>query len=222
MKKTYKYLLLAFLITAVAGCTDIDNLKTDEITNNAAVIEWETGEPSDSVVLFGAYPDGQEEIVQDDSLVTFHRIKLTGLKRNTLYYYMVISCNEYEEICFFSEGPNNFTTTDVEIVSRAMKIDSLQILNEYVKPGEDIGTIVRIQNNRNDDLDDVRITIIIPELGIRKRVGPFDIDDNDAIDKEIYLTLPDDVEPGDYIIKIITTNSNQDFRRVKHRYITVI
>ena len=218
MKKTHKYFLLAFLVIIVAGCTSVDNLKVDEITNNAAVIEWETDEPANSTVRFREYPDGQEEVVKDGSFVTSHRIKLTGLKRNTLYLYTVLSRNP--DTRFFS-GPYNFTTTDVEIVSRAMKIDSLQMLNEYAKPGEDIGTIVRIQNNRNDDLEDVRITIMIPELGIRKRVGPFDIDDNDAIDKEIYLTLPDDVEPGDYIVKIITTNSNQDIRRVKHRYITI-
>lgn len=213
-----KYLLFVFILVAIAGCEEVDNLKTDEITNNAAVIEWKTDEPSDSVVLFRAYPDGPEELSQDSSFVTSHSIKLTGLKRDTLYFYTVLSCNE--DICFFSET-HNFTTTDISVVSRAMKIDSLQILNEYAKPGEDIGTHVRIQNNRNDDLDDVRITAIIPEIGVRKRIGPFDIDDNDAIDKEIYLTLPDDVEPGDYIVKIITTNSNQDFRRVKHRYITV-
>ncbi len=211
-----KYFLLAFVLVVIAGC--VDNPKTGEITNNAAIITWETDEPSDSAVIFGEYPNGPEKSVFDSALVESHSIKLTGLKRDTLYLYVVLSCND--EDCFFSEI-YNFTTTDINIVSRAMKIDSLQILNEYAKPGEDIGTHVRIQNNRNDDLDDVRITIIIPEIGVRKRVGPFDIDDNDAIDKEIYLTLPDDVEPGDYIVKIITTNSNQDFRRVKHRYITV-
>ena len=215
-----KYFLLAFILVAIAGCDDVDevdNLKTDEITNNAAVIEWETDELSDSVVLFGEYPDGPEKQVQDNSFVTLHRIKLTGLKRDTSYFYSVMSCNP--GICFFSET-YNFTTTDKSIVSRAIKIDSLQILNEYAKPGEDIGTHIRIENNHNADLDYVRITMIIPELGIRKRVGPFDIDGD--IDKEIHLTLPDDVEPGDYIVKIITTNNNQDFRRVKHRYITVI
>lgn len=214
-----KHLLIAFVLVAIAGCVEsVDNLKINEITNNAAVITWETDEPADSSVIFREYPNGPEEYAYDDSLVTFHRIKLTGLKRDTLYFYIALSSNQDTE---FSSGTYNFTTTDVEVVARAMKIDSLQILNEYAKPGEDIGTLVRIQNNRNDDLEDVRITIIIPELGIRKRVGPFDIDDNDAIDKEIYLTLPDDVEPGDYIVKIITTNSNQDMRRVKHRYITV-
>lgn len=213
-----RYLLFIFILVTIAGCEEVDNLKTDEITNNAAVIEWETYEPSDSAVIFGEYPNGPEKSVFDSAFVESHSIKLTGLKRDTLYLYAVLSCNQ--DICFFSQT-YNFTTTDVSIVSRAMKIDSLQILNEYAKPGEDIGTHVRIQNNRNADLDNVRITIIIPEIGVRKRVGPFDIDDNDAIDKEIYLTLPDDVEPGDYIVKIITTNSNQDFRRVKHRYITV-
>jgi len=211
-----KYFLLTFVLIIIAGC--VDNLRTDDITNNAVVISWETDEPSDSVVIFEEYPDGPEETVQDSALVTAHSIKLTGLKKNTVYRYTVRSCNG--NLCFLSEI-YNFTTTDVNIVSRAMNIGSLQILNEYAKQGEDIRTHVRIQNNHNADLDDVRITMIIPEIGVRKRVGPFDLNDNDAIDKEIYLTLPKDVEPGEYIVKIVTTNSNQDFRRVKHRYITV-
>lgn len=62
-------------------------------TNNSATIAWQTDKPSNSEVRYGrsektpwsAYPS----IVLDNAMVTQHKVVLTGLDAETVYYYRV-------------------------------------------------------------------------------------------------------------------------------------
>lgn len=169
-------------------------------------------------MIFGTNLDFFSNTVSDTSFKKYHEIKLAGLEKNTLYFYTVESCND--NTCYFSEM-YNFTTANINTESKALKIDNLRIINEYARAGEDISLAIRLQNNRNDDMNDVRVTIVLPEIGIRKRIGPFDLSDDDEINKQIHLTLPDDVMPGEYVAKITISGNDGKIRRVKHRYVTV-
>ena len=79
--------------------------------------------------------------------------------------------------------------------------------------------LVNLENNGNVNLDNIRLTFVIPELDIRMRVGPFDIKRNKEITKLIILDIPYWAEPGYYDIR--ATASNGDVRRVKHREILI-
>jgi uncharacterized membrane protein len=59
----------------------------------------------------------------------------------------------------------------------------------------------------------------VPDLGLVKRAGPFDLDDGKEELKELYLELPEWAEPGDYDIRI--TVSSKDIERTLHRVFTI-
>ncbi|MFH1641590.1 MAG: S8 family serine peptidase [Nanoarchaeota archaeon] len=104
-------------------------------------------------------------------------------------------------------------------INNNVKISSAKIINDYIQPGEDLQTKVSIENEGNTDLDDVKITLVIPELALRKRIGPFDLDEGDDITELIYAQMPDNTPPGEYLVRI--TISNDKVKRVRHRSIIV-
>jgi parallel beta-helix repeat protein len=69
----------------------ISNLKNATVSDISAVITWITDEPSDSLVKFNTSSGSYKYNQSDSSLVTFHRIVLTGMSPNTTYYYVVNS-----------------------------------------------------------------------------------------------------------------------------------
>ena len=91
---------------------------------------------------------------------------------------------------------------------------------EYVKAGDDLEVTVDLSNEGDMDLDSVTIQVIIPELGLRERIGPFDINKNDYKLKKILVHIPEHSKAGDYDVRI--SISNDKIRRIKHRVITVI
>jgi len=90
---------------------------------------------------------------------------------------------------------------------------------EYLSVGEVLGTGVRVSNIYDIDLEDVRVTVGVPDLGIMKRAGPFDLDSGDNELKNLYIEIPEWAEPGDYYIRIDI--SNDEIQRVIHRVFTV-
>ena len=78
---------------------------------------------------------------------------------------------------------------------------------------------INANNDGTEDLDDLSVKVIIYDLGIVLQTNSFDLQDGDRDGKFIFWDAPN-VEPGDYLARI--TVSNDDVRRVKHRYITIV
>ena len=103
----------------------------------------------------------------------------------------------------------------------SIRIGNIGLSEEFISAGETLETTTYLENNENYmNLKNVRITYIIPDLGIRKRVGPFDLKRNKDVLKKINLEIPPDTPPGEYDLRI--TVSNGQFNRVKYRVITVV
>ncbi|MBD3248777.1 hypothetical protein GF336_01915 [Candidatus Woesearchaeota archaeon] len=76
-------------------------------TNQSANITWDTDENANSSVNYGLSTSlGTIESLDDST--TSHKIQLTPLTNNTLYYYNVTSCDASNNCK--TEGPFNFTT----------------------------------------------------------------------------------------------------------------
>ena len=137
---------------------------------------------------------------------------------------------------YYSEGEEkwslNFETLDVDfgskdgvmispVTSNSVRVGRIGITDEPINAGEELKTTTYLENNKEYmDLKNIRITYIIPDLGIRKRVGPFKLKRNKDIIKDIELEIPPDTPPGEYDVRI--TISNGQFKRVKYRVITVV
>lgn len=67
------------------------------IDAHSAIVEWETDEPSNSVVVYGVNRqswDQYSEVAQDDKMVTQHSVTLTDLDQLTTYYLRAGSFDE--------------------------------------------------------------------------------------------------------------------------------
>lgn len=93
------------------------------------------------------------------------------------------------------------------------------ILNE-VQSGFMTGYL-DLENVGDADINRMRITVSVPELGIRSRVGPFDLEQGDYYTRSLYMEVPSYVQPGAYLARITFSSTEGGFREVKHRYLFV-
>lgn len=66
----------------------ISEVATANITSTSATVNWTTDEPSNSVVNYGT-TTALGSTISDVAMVTSHSLNLTGLAKNTTYYYEV-------------------------------------------------------------------------------------------------------------------------------------
>jgi hypothetical protein len=93
------------------------------------------------------------------------------------------------------------------------------ISKEYLVIGEELITNVMLDNVGESTIEQVKINVLIADLGVRRSIGLVDIDPDDSTNKDIYIEIPEWAEPGDYDVRI--TVSNDDLRRVVYRIMTV-
>lgn len=107
----------------------------------------------------------------------------------------------------------------VRDAQREAAFDRLRVVMDTIQVGSDVVVSTELSNSGSAPLGDVRLTVIIPELGLRRSVGPFAISRGDHVQKMVTLALPDDVPPGTYDIRV-TISGNGVFH-VRHRVVTV-
>jgi len=91
--------------------------------------------------------------------------------------------------------------------------------NDPVPSGEILEYHVNAVNNADADLEDVHVSVFIYELGEFIGTNAFDVDSKDNSGKFLFWNSQN-IPPGEYLARI--TLSNDGFREVKHRYITII
>lgn len=72
-----------------------------------------------------------------------------------------------------------------------------------INAGRAFTAMVRVQNIGDDDLDDVKVTVAIPELNVRdsEYLDELDADEKETLE-EFLLRIPDCAEPGVYDVEI--------------------
>ena len=69
----------------------ISNVQTSNITVNSAVITWATNEAATTQLEFGITTEYGSSTPLDAAFINNHQVQLTGLTRDTLYHYRLIS-----------------------------------------------------------------------------------------------------------------------------------
>ncbi len=90
---------------------------------------------------------------------------------------------------------------------------------EKTVSGSEVFVIVSIENLGRKDLNDLKMNVAIPELGVRRVIGPFDLHKKDTLTKSWYMPLPEAL-PGEYDVRVIV--GNEDIVRAKHRYMYIV
>ncbi len=101
-----------------------------------------------------------------------------------------------------------------------LRVSSLRFIDEFVSPGDHARAFIKLENE-GGDIDRLRATVIIPELALRARIGPFAVDDDELLVKKVYMVLPQDTEPGVYTARISLWSTDGEIRRIKHRDIII-
>jgi hypothetical protein len=131
---------------------------------------------------------------------------------------------EYKVTVIASDGDletiQEITITLINEPRPRTNIDSLKILNEYVKPGEDLEISLKLGNDGNKVLKRGKITAVVDDLGLIAKSNQFDIKPGETVNKRLLLNIPYDVKPGKYEVRV--TISNDESRRVKYREFTVV
>ena len=92
--------------------------------------------------------------------------------------------------------------------------------NDPVSAGDMFFMHVNVANDGTKDLDDLKVRVVIYDLGVILQTNPFDLNDGDTDGKFLFWDVPRYVEPGYYWARI--TVSNDDVREVTHRVITIV
>ena len=77
---------------------------------------------------------------------------------------------------------------------------------------------VNVKNEGASKIEGLKVRIFIYDLDALLQTNPFDLDNGDSTGKLIFWDAPY-VAPGTYLVRI--TVSNDDFREVKHRFVTI-
>jgi hypothetical protein len=108
---------------------------------------------------------------------------------------------------------------DEEIYPRQKyPIEQLQLINDDpVCAGDDISVLINLANEGIFNSDDVRISVTVPELALRRTVGPFSLAAGDDTNQRIDLTIPEYTDEGMYEVRVYIYSDSGDFHRIKHR-----
>ena len=101
-----------------------------------------------------------------------------------------------------------------------LMLDTVKIVNEFLRPGDDLVIDVGLRNSGYLDFDGVRISVLVYDLGVGYAATSFDLDERDNVYEKVYLHIPEDTPRGVYDVRIVV--SNDDIRRVINREFIVI
>ncbi|MBT3407621.1 hypothetical protein HOK68_04815 [Candidatus Woesearchaeota archaeon] len=113
---------------------------------------------------------------------------------------------------------DSFENVDIEPMD--FEVNKFIFRNQEVKPGNKISTILSFTNDAEKDLDNIRIVLIIKELGLHKTIGPISIDNKETWTRQVDLDVPKNTMPGEYYASLII--SNGEFSRHKYNFVRLL
>ncbi|MBI2151279.1 hypothetical protein HYU21_00970, partial [Candidatus Woesearchaeota archaeon] len=117
-----------FLNLPLASALEISNARAEEITQNKAVIKWETDEPANSLVEYGPSIDSLTR-TSDSSQVTNHQIRITGLTIDKIYYFSVKSSNSAGEATDDNGGElYSFNTLPPDTTAPSLQVEAPEMV----------------------------------------------------------------------------------------------
>lgn len=126
----------------------------------------------------------------------------------------IISEEDIEDM-FVAEMTFDFPSEITKEASDSFYVDDIGFPNglQYF-PGEDVAITVAFKNDGGEKMDGVKILATIPELGISRELGPFDLKNGQKMSRSLALSLPEDSDAGQYTVIIDIVGNDRLNRRV--------
>ncbi|RLE41991.1 hypothetical protein DRJ48_04485, partial [Candidatus Woesearchaeota archaeon] len=100
-----------------------------------------------------------------------------------------------------------------------IRLDRVRLSKTRVKPGEEVMVTVTVESDGNMPASKSKVTVSMPELGIRVGTPRFKISNN-QVTKRLLIRVPYYAQPGLYPVRVVV--SNDYTRRVVFRELEVI
>lgn len=101
-----------------------------------------------------------------------------------------------------------------------INIEKIQFDKPVADAGDVITSSVKIENDYEYmNLKNVRVTYYIQKLGMKRSVGPFDVDMFEDVMKRVYLDIPKNAKPGVYDVRVVLQTENT--KEVRYETITI-
>ncbi|MFH1682836.1 MAG: putative Ig domain-containing protein [Candidatus Woesearchaeota archaeon] len=156
----------------------------------------------------------QYEVKQGPNGMKFNKNLLLWTPDNAGKYCVIIKVTD-TVTGLFDRQSFCITVRDAEL---GLKFNNVNLVSEYVPVGDYLNVYIDLVNE-GDDLEDVKLSVVIYELGLKTTVGKFDLDDGEDLHTQLHLEIPIDTEAGEYDIRVVA--SNDDIYHVAHRIIEV-
>lgn len=113
-------------------------------------------------------------------------------------------------------GSDESITSDVHAI---IYIGGIAFDKESYRPGDNVKVFLNFENQGQEDLNDVRSTAIIADLGIRSNAEKVEADENDEQVETLFLELPKSAKKGRYMVELVIDIDGD--RRIKYRPIDI-
>lgn len=124
MKKIIITILIYLLIPfSVSAQTSISNIKLGVPDDGRVLLSFNTSEPSTAYVFFGFSPEHTPFYVGSSEFKRSHQIDLTGLRKDTDYYYKIMVTNQNGQV---TESYTNYFNTKGMRLSSSFEIFNFQ------------------------------------------------------------------------------------------------
>ena len=144
--------------------------------------------------------------------------------RGTDFYIHTNVKNEPETVKVYARDDNGNNIPRSYEVSRYNQKHYIFDANGNPIPGseesDNVETTTEIRRIKKHKLDDLSVKIYIPDLGIYIPGRAGDLYPGERGSRTSIWYVPEDVQPGEYVMRIVA--SNDDVKKVTHRYINII
>ena len=114
----------------------------------------------------------------------------------------------------------NALKSKTKLTRRKIHINGIWFEADQIRAGEDLIVYVNFENQGDYKMDDARVTVIVPDLALRQRVGHIDLKTDNGVTKKFILETPKDAEPGFYDVMIVIYDDG--LKRIRYRPIEII
>ncbi len=108
----------------------------------------------------------------------------------------------------------------ITVTSEGLVLKSVHVSDEEVRAGDYVYVTVGMENQAQEDLEDLKVAVVMYDFASKTTTSEFDIDDGDEKSKSLTVRVPSNARAGLYYMKV--TVSNDDIHAVTYRTIRVV
>ncbi len=224
-------LLVSLAVNVSAVGVEVDYVKANgeelDLANGQINTVFQRGEDLNLKFKLTALEDVDDVVIEADIYGYRYANREDGLSDTTNTFDMNANDTDYQELelTIPTRADKDIYTLRVRVASRTGTVADYEysirvrgvadedavIVKDYsfspsqiVEAGRAIVANVRVKNIGDEDYDDVKVTVSIPELGVNdyETLDELLFDTTETFE-ELILRIPSDAQPGDYTVRIL-------------------